>query len=95
VLLPLVNHHLHEDRLSSAQLVIRQDDREVMVPTPPNTLIMFEGAKVFHKVTRLEEDELRVMLSMTFCTRAQASLLKGTIRRFKDIAYFGVRALWS
>ncbi|NMQ18387.1 hypothetical protein E4P82_03740 [Candidatus Competibacter phosphatis] len=95
VLLPLVNHHLHEDRLSSAQLVIRQDDREVMVPTPPNTLIMFEGAKVFHKVTRLEEDELRVMLSMTFCTRPQASLLKGTIRRFKDIAYFGVRALWS
>ena len=66
-----------------------------MVPTPPNTLIMFEGAKVFHKVTRLEEDELRVMLSMTFSTRPQSSLLKGTIRRFKDIAYFGVRALWS
>jgi hypothetical protein len=95
VLLPLVNHHLQEDRLSSAQLVIRQDDQEVMIPTPPNTLILFEGARVFHKVTRLEENELRVILSMTFCTRPQASLLKGTIRRFKDIAYFGVRALWS
>ncbi|QQS53724.1 MAG: hypothetical protein IPM89_12810 [Candidatus Competibacteraceae bacterium] len=95
VLLPLVNRHLHEDRLSSAQLIIRQDDRETRVPTPPNTLIAFEGAKVFHKVTRLEEDELRVILSMTFCTRPQASLLKGAIRRFKDIAYFGVRALWS
>jgi hypothetical protein len=95
VLLALVNRHLEEDRLSSAQLVIRQDDREVMIPTPPNTLIVFEGAQVFHKVTRLAENELRIMLSMTFCTRPRTSLLKGALRRFKDIAYFGVRALWT
>ncbi len=95
VLLPLINRHLEENRLSSAQLVIRQDNQEVTIPTPPNTLILFEGARVFHKVTRLAENELRVILSMTFCTRPQASLLKGTLRRFKDIAYFGVRALWS
>lgn len=95
VLLPLVNRHLGEDRLSSAQLEIRRGDREVMIPTPPNTLIVFEGARVLHRVTRLAENELRVMLSMTFCTVPRASLLKGTIRRFKDIAYFGVRALWT
>ena len=95
VLLPLVNRHLQEDRLSSAQLVICQDDREATIPTPPNTLIVFEGARVFHKVTRLAENELRIMLSMTFCTRPQTSALKGALRRFKDIAYFGVRALWS
>lgn len=95
VLLPLVNRHLHEDRLSSAQLAIRRGDREIVVPTPPNTLILFEGARVYHRVTRLREHELRVILSMTFCTRPQASLVKGTARRFKDIAYFGVRALWS
>ncbi|MDG4554361.1 MAG: hypothetical protein P9E24_08950 [Candidatus Competibacter sp.] len=95
VLLPLVNRHLDEDRLSSARLVIRQDEREVAVPTPPNILIVFEGAKVFHKVTRLEKNELRILLSMTFCTQPRASLLKGAIRRFKDMAYFGVRALWS
>ena len=95
VLLPLVNRHLHQDRLSSAQLVIRQSDREIVVPTPPNTLILFEGARVYHQVTRLHENELRVILSMTFCTRPQASLFKGTARRFKDIAYFGPRALWT
>ncbi|HOB63176.1 MAG TPA: hypothetical protein PKI41_13805 [Candidatus Competibacteraceae bacterium] len=95
VLLPLVNRHLGADRLSSAQLEIRHGDREVMIPTPPNTLIVFEGARVFHRVTRLGENELRVMLSMTFCTRPQSSLFKGTVRRFKDIAYFGVRALWT
>ena len=95
VLLPLVNRHLQEDRRSSAQLVIQQDGGEVIIPTPPNTLIAFEGARVYHKVTRLEEDELRVILSMTFCTRPQASVVKGVLRRCKDVAYFGVRALWT
>ena len=95
VLLPLVNRHLQKDCLSSAQLVIRRDGQEVTIPTPPNTLIVFEGARVLHKVTRLGDNELRVILSMTFCTRPQASPLKGALRRFKDIAYFGVRALWT
>jgi len=75
--------------------VIRLDRQDIAVSTPPNTLIVFEGAKVFHKVTRLGEDELRIILSMTFCTRPQASPLKGAVRRFKDMAYFGVRALWT
>lgn len=95
VLLPLVNRHLKEERPSSAQLLIRQDGRERVVPTPPNTLIIFEGARVFHKVTRLESNELRIVLSMTFCTHPQASLLKSALRRCKDVAYFGVRALWT
>ena len=95
VLLPLVNRHLKEDRLSSAELRVRQDGAEHPVPTPPNTLILFEGARVFHGVTRLAEDELRVLLSMTFCTDPRSTVLKGIIRRFKDTAYYGVRALWT
>lgn len=95
VLLPLVNRHRHKDQLSSAQLVIQQDGQEIVVPTPPNTLIGFEGARVYHKVTRLEEGEIRIILSMTFCTQPRSSLVKGALRRCKDMAYFGVRALWT
>ncbi len=95
VLLPLVNRHLREDRLSSAELKVRQGDGEQVVPTPPNTLVVFEGARVLHKVTRLGEDELRVILSMTFCTDPRASLWKAALRRVKDTAYYGVRALWT
>jgi len=95
VLLSLVNRHLQEDRLSSAELMVRQGEDERVVPTPPNTLILFEGAKVLHKVTRLGEGELRVILSMTFCTDPSASALKGVLRRCKDTAFYGVRALWT
>lgn len=95
VLLPLVNRHPQEGRLSSAELVVRQGEDERVLPTPPNTLILFEGARVLHKVTRLGEDELRVILSMTFCTDPRASALKGALRRCKDTAFYGVRALWT
>lgn len=95
VLLPLVNRHLKEDRLSSAELRVRLDGTEQRLPTPPNTLILFEGARVFHGVSRLAADELRIMLSMTFCTDPRSTVFKGIIRRFKDTAYYGVRALWT
>jgi hypothetical protein len=95
VLLPIVNRHNQRDQLSSAQLMVRQNGQEVRVPTPPNTLIIFEGAQVFHKVTRLGEDETRIILSMTYCADPRTSLVKSTLRRFKDIAYYGIRALWT
>ena len=95
VLLPLVNEHRTEKRLSSANLAIRREGREIILPTPPNTLVLFEGAHVYHKVTPLAENEIRIILSMTYCTEPKSSVLKGSLRRVKDMAYFGIRALWT
>lgn len=81
--------------LASARLQVRQpgDDRDIA--TPPNTLVLFEGATVRHRVTRLGAGEKRIVLSMTFATDAREPRLKGAARRLKDTAYFGVRALWT
>jgi hypothetical protein len=95
VLLPLVNEHRETGQPSSAQLVVRPGGPERVVPTAPNSLIVFEGARVRHKVTRLGENETRVVLSMTFCTDPKAPVFKEVARRFKDIAFFGIRALWT
>jgi hypothetical protein len=94
-LLPVVNEHHREDRLSSARLLIRRDGEEIEVPTPPNTFVLFEGPYVYHKVTRLQPDETRIIISMTYCTIPQASRLKGIMRRVKDVGYYGMRALWT
>lgn len=96
VLLPIVNQHNQEPgELSSAQLLVKQGEQEQVVSSAPNTLIIFEGAKVLHKVTRLGPDETRIILSMTFTTTPQASLPKAIARRIKDVAFFGLRALWT
>jgi len=54
-----------------------------------------EGACVRHRVTHLGAGEKRVVLSMTFCTDPRATPLQSAGRRFKDIAYYGPRALWT
>ncbi|EIJ43074.1 hypothetical protein BegalDRAFT_2218 [Beggiatoa alba B18LD] len=95
VLLPLVNENYLKHELSSAQLWIKQKEQAIMIPTPPNTLVIFEGAKVLHKATKLGENERRILLSMTFCINPQAPVLKSVARRMKDTAFFGIRALWT
>lgn len=95
VLLVLENRGHGPDGLSAARLLVRDGDREHIVPTPPNTLVAFEGAKVLHKVTPIAEGERRVMLSMTFCTDPASSAMRGAARRIKDMAFFGPRALWT
>lgn len=94
-LLSLVNTDEAGSGLSSARLLVLRDRQEVVVPTPANTLVLFEGAQIYHAVTRLREQERRIVLSMTFCTDPSASALQDLMRRSKDIAYFGLRALWT
>jgi hypothetical protein len=94
-LLPLVNENSAEQRLSSAELVVKTPSGTTMIPTPPNTLVLFEGAVVRHTVTPLDADETRIILSMTFCANPTTKPLLDLQRRFKDIAYIGIRALWT
>jgi hypothetical protein len=94
-LLSLVNTNATGDGLSSAQLFIFKDNAKTIVPTPPNSLVLFEGAKVRHGVTPLRRGECRIIMSMTYCANPAATRTQSLQRRFKDIAYFGLRALWN
>jgi hypothetical protein len=95
VLLPLVNEGHAESGLSHARLIVKLGEEEHAVASPPNTLIVFEGAKVRHKLLPIVEGERRIVLSMTYCTDPSASLAQGIARRVKDVAFFGPRALWT
>lgn len=94
VLIPLVNRG-RESGLSAARLLARQRGREVEIATPANRMIIFEGAKVRHKVTPIGEGERRTVWSMTYCTDPRNSAFQGVARRVKDTAFFGLRSLWT
>jgi hypothetical protein len=94
-LLPIVNEGSADGGLSHACLIAQVDGHEVVVRTEPNTLVLFEGALVRHKVTPIAADERRIILSMTCCTDPRARAWQTVARRFKDTAYYGVRALWT
>jgi hypothetical protein len=95
VLVPMVNRDREATGLSQARLMARQNGRDQIIPTPPNSMIVFEGARVRHKVTPIGEGERRVIWSMTFCADPRNSALQGVARRVKDTAFFGLRALWT
>jgi hypothetical protein len=95
VLLPLVNEGSAPGGLSHAQLIAKVGEEERVIATPPNVLIVFEGAAVRHKVVPIAEGERRIVLSMTYCADPRSSLAQGLARRIKDTAFFGIRALWT
>lgn len=95
VLIPMINRGREPNGLSQARLMARQNRRDRIIATPPNAMIIFEGAKVRHKVTPIGEGEKRVIWSMTYCTDPRNSALQGVARRVKDTAFFGLRALWT
>lgn len=95
VLIPIINRGTGESGLSHAQLSVKRGSEELRIATPPNRLIVFEGAKVLHKVTPIHDGERRVVLSMTYCTDPRNSVIQGIARRIKDTAFFGLRALWT
>jgi hypothetical protein len=98
VLLMLANEGHAAGGLSHGETWARlgaQEAQQIAVRAAPNTLTAFEGACVRHKATPVEAGELRLVLSMTYCTDPRARWWQGVSRRIKDTAYFGVRALWT
>ena len=93
VLLSLVNRSA-DGGISRGRLMQRTKAGEVIEwDTSEGVLVLFEGARVFHRASPVAEGDLRVMLSMTFCTDPRIHPLKELARRIKDTAYYGPRAL--
>ncbi|HTT82563.1 MAG TPA: 2OG-Fe(II) oxygenase [Rhizomicrobium sp.] len=95
ILLAIENRGHGTDGLSASRLLVKDGDAERVISTAANTLVVFEGARVLHKVTPIEDGERRVVLSMTYCTDPRNSAVREIARRVKDTAYFGPRVLWS
>lgn len=95
VLLSLANESKSGGPSQSTLLRKRQTGDEQSFDTSPNTLIVFEGARVLHKASPTADGDLRMMLSMTFCTDPRTNPVKEFARRVKDTAFYGIRALWD
>lgn len=96
VLAPLRNRNAAGDGPSASQLVARRKPaRAQVVETAPGDLIVFEGAEVVHRATPTRRGDERILLSMTFSTDPRIGMLSELIRRLKDTAYYGPRAIWD
>jgi hypothetical protein len=95
VLLSLVNRAAAGGRSHSRLERQFPDGKTQVIDMPENTLVVFEGSRVRHRATPTSLGDLRVILSMTYCDDPRISYIKALARRFKDTAFFGLRALWD
>ncbi len=95
VLIAIQNEGRAAAGMSHAVLSARAGGNEFGISTPPNTMVVFEGARLLHKVTAILAGEKRLVLSMTYCEDPRSLWWQGVVRRIKDTAFFGVRALWT
>lgn len=95
VLLSLANQSASGGVSQSTLMRKRRGSGEQSFDTSPNTLIVFEGSRVLHRASPTAEGDLRMMLSMTYCTDPRTNPLKEFARRVKDTAFYGIRALWD
>ena len=87
---------------SSSRLVcqLHKDDpsrfRELALATEPGTLVLFNGDKLWHKITPLGEGEERVSLTLEYVTDPGMTPAKRFISNMKDaVAYFGFRSVFT
>jgi hypothetical protein len=93
VLLGLVNRSEH------CRLVCRlhtrqrgREPEEIEVSTAPGDLVLFNGDKLWHRVTPLGQGEERVVLTLEYLTDPRMSRLRRIWSDLKDsFGYFGIR----
>jgi len=94
VLIGLVDH-------STSRLVCRlhtkepgRSPRELALETPPGLLVFFNGDKLYHAVTPLQEGEERIVLTMQYVTTQAMGPFHRWFSNMKDaVGYFGWPAL--
>jgi hypothetical protein len=78
-----------------------RDDRDHKPEThalalTPSTLVIFNGDKLYHRITPLRRGERRIALTLQYVTDVQMAPSLRFVSTMKDaIAYFGFRSLFQ
>jgi len=70
--------------------VSHREPVKLSVTTDPGLLVFFNGDRLYHSVSRLEEDAERIVLTLEYVTDPHMNPLRRLVSDFKDAAtYFG------
>jgi hypothetical protein len=70
-LLTLVNKNNITNELSQNEFIYKINGIENKIKLKENSLVLFEGNKILHKSTPINDNEKRILLSMVFCDICQ------------------------
>jgi hypothetical protein len=82
VLLTVVNENAEKNGLSENEFIYKHKEKEYPLKFQENSITIFKGSEVPHKSTSINENERRILLSMTFCDICQEK--KNIVQYFND-----------
>jgi len=90
VLLTIINENSTKDDLSENKFCYMYNNQEYQIKLAPNTLVIFKGSDVYHKSTPINTNELRILLSMTFCDICQEkkNILNFSYEKMKNLIIY-------
>jgi hypothetical protein len=69
--------------------------KDLSLQVGPGTVVVFNGDKVYHRVTPTQAGEERYVVSMQYVTRADMNPFLRFVSNMKDaIAYFGLKQVF-
>lgn len=71
ILLTLVNENADKTGLSKNEFIYKYQGKDYPIKLQENSIIIFRGSDILHKSTGIDENERRILLSMTFCDICQ------------------------
>ena len=103
VLVPLVNEGETDNGLSASRFCFRERHpfglhalgvgKTHAVELPRNSMVAFEGPKLWHKAEKVKAGDRRIIWSMVYATSSKQLGYREVLRRIKDVSYIGLRAL--
>jgi len=91
-ILTLINRSENAEEPSSAELQFRMSDGSISTPpTPENSLTLFRGDQVRHRVSPVAHGERRVALSLLLCDVCQPthSMLREAYQTVVNLVFYG------
>lgn len=67
----ILNENSKKDGLSKNEFFYIYNGKTYKLKMQPNSLILFKGSEIYHKSTSIDDNEKRILLSMTFCDICQ------------------------
>ena len=86
VLISLVNRGSNYNGLSKSELqYITSDLKQHSIQMKPNSMLIFNGSVISHQATPINKDEIRIVLSFTYCNICEETIFGNFLKQCKQI----------
>lgn len=90
-ILTIVNKNYNNNNYSSAKFEYKIDNKKDVIDTKENSLVLFRGDQVLHKVGSIKDNEERIVIAMVLCDlcKKKTDIFNSLYNKMVHFVYYG------